>query len=157
MLTAMVVILILATMLISSFAHLQSRAEKASCINNLKNLYVAANGHIQDQRSWPQVKAPAKSAEYAIGWRRALEPYGIGNVNWVCPTIQRSMDSPDLAEPGNERVDYMATAFDANPMSPHKWPKHPWFIERGDVHGDGNLVLFANGNIKTLSDISHGR
>ena len=41
----------------------------------------------------------------------------------------------------------------SGPRTPFKWPTHPWFVERGDVHGDGQLVIFTNSEVKSLKEI----
>src|ERR1700730_521281 len=38
-------------------------------------------------------------------------------------------------------------------MTPHEWPTQPWFIETGDVHGTGNLIVFTDGSISDLKTI----
>jgi len=74
---------------------------------------------------------------YASSWIAALSPFGPTQKTWVCPTIQSLMLNPDLTKPENVRVDYLASAFDDKPMTPHQWPRQPWFAEAGDVHGMG--------------------
>ncbi len=154
--TVIIVIAILAAMLIPVFEQLKSRAERAACMNNLKSLYVAADASLQSQGRWPQVDPKLikdDSKEYARQWQEALQPYGIGLKNWICPTVQRVTGNTDYIKPDNLRVDYIATPFDDSPITPRKYPTHPWFVERGDVHGDGNLVVFTNGQIKSLAEI----
>ncbi len=153
----LVVVGILVTMLIPAFEQLKSRAERAGCVNNLKSLYVAANGYLQDQGHWPQISPTlikGDPQEYARLWQSAFQGYGIAPKNWICPSVQRTLRNPDLTLPENRRVDYIATPFDDNPVSPRKFPTHPWFVERGDVHGDGNLVVFTNSQIKSLAEIT---
>jgi hypothetical protein len=33
----------------------------------------------------------------------------------------------------------------------NQWPRQPWFVETGDVHGNGNLVVFTDGSISDLT------
>ena len=156
LMTVFVVIAILVAMLLPAFDHLKSRAERAACMNNLKSLYVSADAYLQSQGHWPQIPAnliQGDSKEYARLWHEALQPYGLSPKNWICPSVQRTTKNPDYLKPENLRVDYIATPFDDNPIIPRKYPTHPWFAERGDVHGDGNLVVFTNGQIKSLSEI----
>ncbi len=63
------------------------------------------------------------------------------------------MRSPDLSKPENARVDYIATPFDDKPVSPHQWPRQPWFAETADVHGNGNLIVFTDGSISDLKTV----
>lgn len=154
LITVLLAIAILSITVVGSVASIRSRAEKARCTNNLTNLFVATNAYVQDRESWPQVDPKTlRSPAYARLWIAALKPYQMSEINWVCPSIQRTLDNPDLTDPKNSRVDYLATPFDSHPRSPFRWPTQPWFIERGDMHGDGNLVLFANGQIKSLGMI----
>ena len=154
LMTVIFIIGLLVVMLIPAFASVRFRAEKVSCLNNLKGLYVAANARMQDQGSWPQIPPkPGRNPIYANAWISAFAPYGIAPINWVCPGIQRSMGGPNLGDPKSSRVDYIGTSFDAEARSPFKWLRHPWFIENADMHGDGNFVLFASGEISTLGEI----
>jgi hypothetical protein len=92
--------------------------------------------------------------DYANAWIAALAPFGVTQKNWICPTIQREMRSPDLSKPENVRVDYIASNFDDKPTTPHKWPGQPWFIEAGKGHGNGTLIMFTDGTIKELNSLT---
>ena len=59
--------------------------------------------------------------------------------------------APDPAKP-KERIDYYPTPFDNKEITPHRWAEQPWFIERGAVHGAGNLMIFPDGSVKTLDE-----
>lgn len=152
--TTIVVIVILITLLLPAVEGLRGKAERAGCNNNLRGLYAAANAYMQDKQRWPQIPiSTVREPSFALAWIKEFEPYGIARKNWVCPSIQRQMKSPDLYDDEIARVDYTGTPFDDKPRSPFRWPTHPWFIERGDVHGSGNLVLFTNGSIRSLAEI----
>jgi hypothetical protein len=45
-------------------------------------------------------------------------------------------------------------AFDDKPMTPFQWPRQPWFAEIGNVHGNGNLIVFADGSISDLKTVA---
>ena len=95
---------------------------------------------------WPQVTTKGvDSKAAATAWIATLRPYGLEQINWICPTQQKLMQNPDLSDPDNARIDYVATPFDRNPMTPMRWAKQPWFVESGDVHGNGNLLIFPDG------------
>ncbi len=153
-LTVLVIVAIVATMIIPVYRGFQNHAERAKCTANLRTLYVAADAHVQQQGYWPQI-APgdAYGLEHALAWIAALEPYTVGRVNWICPSVQRQLRNPDFSRNENARIDYLATPFDTGSRSPYKWPTQPWFIERGDVHGDGQMLIFANGQIKSLREV----
>jgi type II secretory pathway pseudopilin PulG len=152
--TVVVVIFILAAMLVPAFHALQGRADRQNCVGNLKGLYAAASSYVQDQGHWPQIATKdIQRPDYARSWIAAFRPYGIAEINWLCPTVQRQLRNPDVLKPPNVRVDYLATPFDDGPRTPFKWPTHPWFVERGDVHGDGQMVIFGNSEVKSLKEI----
>jgi prepilin-type N-terminal cleavage/methylation domain-containing protein len=154
LLTVMVVVAILVTMLLPAFGSLQGKAELQSCVGNLKGLYTAASSYVQDQGHWPQIETrDVHRPAYAQAWIATFKPYGIAEINWVCPTVQRKLRKPDLTQSDNVRIDYIASPFDDGPRTAYKWPTHPWFMERGDVHGDGQMVIFTNSEVKSLKEI----
>ena len=67
-----------------------------------------------------------------------------------CPSAQRALNNPDVTKPKFARIDYQCTPFDAEPMTPYKWPTQPWFAETGDFHGEGPLMIFCKGNVSSL-------
>lgn len=147
------VIAVLGSLIYVGVANLRERAQRAQCSANLRALAVAANNFIQQNGAWPQIPAagPDESSEaYATAWIAALEPFGAPRKTWICPTIQGKLGNPDYLAAGNERVDYIATPFDDKPTTPHEWPRQPWFIETGDVHGYGNLMIFPDGSVSDL-------
>jgi len=87
-------------------------------------------------------------------WIATLKPFGPSEKSWICPTIQNLMQNPDYTKSENVRVDYIATPFDDKPTTPHQWPRQPWFIETGDVHGHGNLIIFTDGSITDLRTVT---
>ena len=90
------------------------------------------------------------SETFANAWVDKLKPYNISKPNWVCPTIKSQIGDYDKLP---FRLDYIPTPFGTNPAAPFKWPTHPWFSERGSVHGRGNLIIMTNGSIQALNDI----
>lgn len=152
-LTCIIVLAILLLMLAPVYTQIVRRMERTSCISNLKNLHVAADSYLQDHRMWPQVGTRGVDAKVvATTWISTLQPYGLTQPNWVCPTMQKQLLNPDLSDPDNARIDYMATPFDRNPMTPMRWSTQPWFVENGDVHGNGNLLVFPDGHVQELGD-----
>ena len=151
-----VVVAILAGLSLPVLWKLRSRAQRIRCMNNLTNLSVAANLYIQDKGMWPQIPvgdAGSPPEEFAQAWVDALAPFGIPRETWICPTIQNLLNNPDYSTAATARVDYIATPFDDKPGSPHQWPRQPWFVERGDVHGHGNLIIFTDGSISDLKSV----
>jgi hypothetical protein len=86
--------------------------------------------------------------------RNALQPFGVSRKTWICPTIQDLLRNPDYSRPENARADYFAMPFDDKPTTPHQWPRQPWFVETGDVHGNGNLIIFTDGSISDLKTVA---
>jgi type II secretory pathway pseudopilin PulG len=156
-LVVMVIILILATLLIPVISALRARGQRVQCTANLQTLYVAANLFVQQNNSWPQIRLGTSNdaqSDYANAWISALAPFGVTRKSWICPTIQTLMENPDYTKPENARLDYMPMQFDDKPTTPHQWPRQPWFVETGDVHGNGNLIAFTDGSIVDLKTIT---
>jgi type II secretory pathway pseudopilin PulG len=155
------IVVILATLLIPLFSAMRARAQRVQCMANLRSLHIAANLYLQQNGSWPQItlasEDDAAEASYATAWIAALKPFGPTERTWICPTIQNLMQNPDYMKPENVRVDYMATPFDDKAISPHQWPRQPWFIETADVHGSGNLIIFTDGSASDLNSVAPNR
>jgi len=157
LLVVIVIFAILFVLLLPAISGMRARAQRAQCMANLRSLYAATELFIQQNGSWPQISmSDSDSAEedYAKAWIAALAPFGPGQKTWICPTIQNLLGNPDLSDPANTRVDYVATTFDDKPMTPHQWPRQPWFGEAGNMHGNGNLVIFTDGSISDLNTIA---
>ncbi len=132
--------------------HLRERAQKVQCMANLRSLYLATDLPVQRNNGWPLKNYPT-AEEYANAWIAALGPFSIGRKTWICPTIEELLHNPDCIQPANARIDYISTGFDDKPTSPHQWPRQPWFVETGDVHGHGNLLIFTDGSITETKDV----
>jgi hypothetical protein len=124
---------------------------------NLKSLYTGTELYLQQNSQWPQVSADVSSEagaqQFAIGWIAALQPFGITQKTWICPEIQDGIGNPDMTQPDNARLDYLPMPFDNKPTTPHQWPGQPWFIERGNAHGKGNLIIFTDGHIAAADEL----
>lgn len=159
LMTVMVVIGILVTMLVPVVSSMTARMERSKCTANLRTVYLGAESYLQDQKRWPQINpalaASATSEQYARLWIAALAPYKVPKESWRCPTVQKAMEEGrEPNEKLKERIDYFPTPFDDKEITPHRWATQPWFIERGAVHGDGNLMIFPDGSIRSLDEIS---
>lgn len=152
--TVILIIGILLAMVMPGFGYLRARAERTKCLQNLRNIYVSTTVYIQDHGSWPQIDpATLNTPAYPEAWIKALEPYNLSSQNWVCPAVQRALFNPDLTTPQGRRVDYMGTPFGPERHLPFKFPRQPWFIERGDMHGDGQFILFPDGKVQSLKEV----
>ena len=162
LLEVMVAIMIVAILVVLSLpviGKLRARSQRVQCTANLKSLHVAAQLYVQEHNMWPQIGFDASSASpwatFARDWIEALKPYGPTAKTWICPTLQNKADNPDYAAAGNERVDYIGTPFDDKPITPHTiGAKVPWFSEAENMHGDGNLVVFADGSVTDLKKLA---
>ncbi len=153
LMTCVIVVAILIVMLVPVYSQIVRRTERTSCMSNLKGLYVASELYVQEHHRWPQVATKGVDPKVvASSWIGTLQPYGLTQPNWICPTMQKLLQAPDLGDPLNTRIDYMATPFDRNPMTPKRWSTQPWFIEAGDVHGNGNLVIFPDGHVQEIGE-----
>jgi prepilin-type N-terminal cleavage/methylation domain-containing protein len=151
------IIAVLAGLLFPAASAMRVRAQRVQCTANLRNLYLAANVYVQQKGSWPQISMEGEAGtgfqDYARAWIVALAPFGPTQQTWICPRLQALLGNPDLRQPDNVRVDYYGMAFDDKPTSPYEWPRQPWFIERADVHGNGNLIVFTDGSISDLKTV----
>jgi prepilin-type N-terminal cleavage/methylation domain-containing protein len=152
LMTVIVVILILPVIVLQVTGTIKDKAERANCTSNLRNLYTGASSYLQDHQEWPQIRESPNSTEYAQKWLAALTKYGITERNWLCPSVQRQMKNSQPLTGTDFRADYFATPFNNKPSTPYRWSTQPWFVERGNVHGDGNLMIFASGQVKSLKE-----
>jgi prepilin-type N-terminal cleavage/methylation domain-containing protein len=153
---ALVIIGILSVMLLPVYAGMRARAQRVQCIANLHSLYVATDVYLQRNGQWPQIRRASSDSSgvaFANSWIDALAPFGITRRSWICPTMQELLHDPDYLQPEHARLDYIPMNFDANALTPHKWPNQPWFIETGDVHGNGNLFIRTDGSVSELKEI----
>jgi prepilin-type N-terminal cleavage/methylation domain-containing protein len=154
LMTVMVLMAMLFALSFPAMSFMRGKAERAKCVNNLHALYAAGTAYVTDYNSWPQVDTDElENPAYAQAWIDAFTPYHLTRINWICPTIQNQLGDPAYGDNEHARIDYIPTPFDTTPRSPMRWPHHPWFIERGDMHGDGNLIIFANGQIETMNEV----
>lgn len=159
LMTVIVVIGILVAMLMPVVSGMASRMERAKCTANLLAVYVGTESYLQDQKHWPQINAglaaSSTSEEYARLWIAALQPYKVSKESWHCPAVEKAMEAARKPnEKPQDRIDYFPTPFDDKEITPHRWSTQPWFIERGAVHGEGNLMIFPDGSIHSLDEIS---
>jgi len=148
-LTVLVVISILATMVFASYVSLREKARRAACVNNLLNLHVSMDSYLTDHDGlWPQIPSGnLGDPNYAIAWVNVLRPYKLAEINWICPSVQAALGVNYVKYP---RLDYLPTPFGTQTREAYQHGTQPWFVERADIHGDGNLLIFANGNVKTI-------
>ncbi len=148
LMTAIVIIAILAILLLPGISMYQNRARRIACTENLKGLYTAGTAYLNSEGGrWPQIRWSSEDERiYAREWYKALSPFGIGRVNFICPSVQVKIGNPDFNKAERNRTDYICAFFDDNSWTATRWAKQPWFAERQDMHG-GNLMILADGSI----------
>ncbi len=119
-------------------------------MNNLKNLRVAFGEYAIS--GWPQIPEGIElgSLEEQRWWLEKTEKdLGLSEKSWQCPTIRRMF----AKETEKERplIHYLPTPFSPEPNKANQWPEMPWFIEIGDAHGEGNLLVRQNGTVEPAS------
>ena len=167
LLVVVVIVAILVVLTLPVIGMLRARAQRVQCTANLKNLQVAAQLYMQEKQMWPQFRPGGDGdegwADFAKQWMAALAPHGPTPKTWICPTRQNMLGNPDYLEPGHERIDYIPPPFDDKPTTPFdlgtpnkpgQAVPMPWFVEAEDVHGNGNLVVFADGSVSDLKSIA---
>lgn len=155
--TVIIILVILGTMLYPATRGVVAKVEAARCAANLRNLHIGVSSYLSDHdRIWPQISTALSQTDpekYAAAWVDALDNYGVSPETWICPTIQKILGSPGyLGE--DARVDYIANQYIPKMNAPYTYPTDPWFLETGNAHGRGNLIIFADGSIKPLSDVT---
>ena len=149
--TVLIIVMILIVMIMPIAGGIREKMERSKCLANLRNLYASTCTYLQQHGHWPQVDPKGiNTGKYAAQWIDELEPFGISRDNWICPSQQRMMGSPDYKTEKNSRVDYIATNFDDQPRTPFKWRTQPWFAERAAAHGGGVLMIFSDGAVREL-------
>ena len=152
----MVILVILGTMLFPATRGVVSRLEQSRCTANLRNLHLGMTSYLTDHdRVWPQIDITLSQTEpekFAGAWVDTLDDYGVTPEVWICPTIQKLFGNPDFRGE-DARIDYMGNQYRPQRNAPYEFPTDPWFLETGNVHGHGNLIIYADGSVHALDDI----
>jgi prepilin-type N-terminal cleavage/methylation domain-containing protein len=159
LLTVMVIIAILAVLTFPILDAIRSRVEKSRCMGNLRTLYFGANAYVQQYGQWPQIPTTQYNSNrkaFEKAWVDALQAFQVPHAAWICPTVQRTTgNNADYDSEKTYRVDYIAMPFDSKPLTPYRWPQMPWFVEKGDVHGHGQLIIFTDGSTRELGEMAN--
>lgn len=152
LLTVIVIVGILAVLLYPTVGWYQKRARRVACSENLKGLYSATTAYLTSNEGvWPQIKFNSKEGDtYADSWYQILRPFGMSRGAFICPSCQLKGHNPDYNNPKFYRTDYIAMPFDDKPWTARKWSRQPWWTERQDVHGSGQLMVLADGSLIDL-------
>ena len=147
MMAAICIVLILVATIYPALEQVTPRAEKVACINNLKNLHLLFASYALE--GWPQVPngTPIGSIAEQKWWLdKTKKDLGLREKDWQCPTLRRLFRSePEATRPV---IHYLPTPFSSQPNKANLWTQMPWFIEIGDGHGCGNLIVRQNGTVE---------
>jgi prepilin-type N-terminal cleavage/methylation domain-containing protein len=153
LLEILVVVAILGVLVALFFPALEKirpAAERVVCVNNLRNLRTAFGGYASE--GWPQIPsgiALGSMAEQRWWLEKTEKELGLSKSAWQCPTIRRQFAS--APEKDRPLIHYLPTPFSKEPNRANKSTQMPWFIEIGDAHGQGNLMVRQNGTVEPAS------
>lgn len=139
---------ILAALIFPAVQYVMPRAERVLCTNRLRNLHTVFATYSTE--GWPQLPpgvALGSMAEQKWWVEKTGADHGLSVKDWQCPTIAREMRV--LPEKDRPLIHYLPTPFSAEPNRANKGAKMPWLIEIGNAHGNGNLMVLQNGEVKT--------
>lgn len=146
---ALAVVLVLVVVAIPSYKTVKRRAEKARCIANMKVIHTGFDSYLLDKNQWPQMPEASKEwdeSDFFGWWIKSLEPYGVGEESWLCPSDKVFKQLPKGVQ--EYAASYAPTQFNPHRYTPYKW-NQPWLVERGDYHGKGGHVMMPDGSITT--------
>lgn len=148
LLAAITIVGVLAALVFLNYDRIITTMEQMRCSGNLRALHSGFASYLNDYEQWPQQPdfglAGGKAA-YEQWWLKQLAPYGITEKTWQCPTAaKRSLYEPPEAR---DKMHYVPTRFDANPLTPRRWATQPWISEVTEGHGSGPLIIFCDGSI----------
>jgi prepilin-type N-terminal cleavage/methylation domain-containing protein len=141
---------ILFALFLPQISLIQPKADEIVCMSHLRNLWIAFAPTATEDTGWPQLPSGVNpgSHEEELYWRTySSNALGISSNMWVCPTISRVMRQHPPEAGKAPLIHYLPTLFDNRPGTPNKWPGMPWFSEIANVHGQGNLVIRADGAV----------
>jgi prepilin-type N-terminal cleavage/methylation domain-containing protein len=153
MVLVIVLIALLAALLAPLSGTVRAKAQGARCAGNLRSLHAALGAYVSERGHWPQQPPELKKLEVQKWWVEELRPFGMTQEAWTCPALEKTLAERNVAENDRPFTHYMITQFDNNQFTPYRWATQPWAIEIGDVHGDGNLLIFPDGSIRSLKSI----
>jgi len=153
LLVVVAIVAILAALILPNFESILNRAQSIVCTAKLRNLWTSFSTQLNDGKGWPQIPAGTEIgsiAEQQWWLSTTSNSMGLSQKDWNCPTISR-MTGGGTNTQQTFLISYLPTLFDANPMSPTKWPRMPWFTESVGYHGIGNLSIRADGSVSPMT------
>jgi prepilin-type N-terminal cleavage/methylation domain-containing protein len=153
-LAAVIVLAILVALIFPNYSHYFRRAQEARCAANLRALNIGLRGYLHDHQSvWPQGPSLIEEKAWETFWLATLEPYGITPRDWQCPTVRSAFSRSDIPPDRHPKIHYIPTMFTAEPDIANRWSNQPWLIERSDAHGQGPLICFPDGSVKSAQRV----
>jgi prepilin-type N-terminal cleavage/methylation domain-containing protein len=150
-LSVLIILTILIVLFIPDLRQYMARASEARCIANMRAINIGLRGYLQDHRDiWPQGPSPAEEQLWETFWLTTLKPYGISDKTWQCPAIDAILAAQGAEKKDRPKVHYLPTMFTAEPGIANRWATQPWLIERADAHGQGPLIGFPDGSVKSF-------
>lgn len=150
-LVAILIVAVLVVFAVPNFRPLLERAQAAICASQMRSIRVATDSYLNDHdQVWPQGPSPEEVVPWAEFWLATLAPYGIKASTWHCPTIKALMNEQGKS---SQPLHYVPTMFDATPGIARRWSTQPWLVEIANAHGQGALVCFPDGSVKSFNQI----
>ncbi len=149
-LAVLLILGILAALILPNYQRILAAAQQVQCASNMRSIRVAIAHYMDDHNMvWPQ-GPPPESELWAPFWVSVLAPYKITERTWQCPTIRGYMKDTGETEFG---IHYVPTTFDPTPNIANRWSTQPWLIEMADAHGNGPLICFPDGSVKSFNKV----
>ena len=150
-LAVVLIILILAAFIAPNYRPMLERAQGVICASHMRSIRLGMDNYLNDhQQVWPQAPPPTEAAAWSQFWVATLAPYGITGATWQCPTIRGLLKESGEKGP---LIHYTPAIFDATPGIARRWSTQPWLVEIANAHGQGALVCFPDGSVKSFSQI----
>jgi type II secretory pathway pseudopilin PulG len=150
-LAVVLIVLILVAFIAPNYRPLMERAQGAICASQMRSIRLAMDHYLTDhEQIWPQGPPPSEITAWSQFWVNTLEPYGISASTWQCPTIRGL-----LRKSGDEGplIHYTPAVFDPTPGIARRWATQPWLVEIANAHGQGALICFPDGSVKSFNQI----
>jgi hypothetical protein len=133
---------------------MRDRAGEAKCIANMRAICLGLHAHLEEHKNvWPQGPHPTKTKEWEDFWLKVLAPYGVTPATWTCPSFDSQLAAATVPREERPKIYYTPTLFGPTPGIATRWSTQPWLIERGNAHGQGALICFPDGSIKSFNKV----
>lgn len=144
-------VLILIVFIAPNYRTLLERAQGAICASHMRSIRLGMDHYLNDHgQIWPQSPSPQDLGAWSDFWLATLAPYDITPSTWQCPTIRGLLR--DAGDKG-PILHYTPAMFDSTPGIARRWATQPWLVEIANAHGQGALVCFPDGSIKSFNQI----